>query len=581
MRQQEGVGSKHERLNQKIPFFSKLSVKLTTSVLALVILLCVAFAGVALDTSSRLVKQLEQQFVLRLNVGIHEVNTALTSVTGNVSEIDSAKHSTYIQIEEKFERIKSENMVENIFILGRQDNKEQVIYASIAEYGTEYAFTPFMNEAMETGQIVFSPIYSDEYGVFKSVFAPIKNSSGEVFGVIGIDIDASVVEQVRSDILREMLILIGIAAVLGILVTYLLSRSITRPILALMREAERVSAGDLSQHTGIRRKDELGKLGEAFSEMRLNLDLLIRQIFASSQTVKETSEQLYHSATDMSASSQQVALSMNNMNEGVAEVAASITESTSSITEVSGDLSMVVSEVKTMQQLAMTMSEHSQSGQRLVESTLEQMGGVQLKLRDSQEAAVRLGARSKEIGDIIAMITGIATQTNLLALNASIEAARVGEHGKGFAVVAGEVRKLAEQSSQAAGSISELISSTQLESARVLESIEQGNLAMEDGQGQIQEMHENFKLIFNGIASFSAPMEGLEQAIKKTERSFESISGMMQQISGVTEEQAAGYEQVAAAVQEQSATIQQITASFRNLSDMASELQQTVQKFKL
>ncbi|MHA7964259.1 methyl-accepting chemotaxis protein [Paenibacillus sp. CAU 1782] len=573
----------HEQANKRKRFFGRISVKMTSSILTLVLLICAVFAGMEVVISQKLAKQLEDQFVIRLETNILELQNYLHSIPENASEIDSVNHPAYIKIKERLEQIKHDNYLENVFILGRLQGREQIIVLTGDEdyYGQDFEFSSEINHTMETGQSTISSIYEDGFGTHKSIFIPLSDSNGQTFGIAGIDINASVVPQVKKDIFWTTTTIMIAVAVIGSLVAYLISRSITKPVIALMHGAEKVAAGDLTQQVEIKRNDELGKLGEAFGDMRRNLEKLITQISQSSTTVSGTSEQLYHAANDMSASSQQVATSMNSMNEGVAEVATSIADSTASIVEVNSDLTRVTAEVKMMQEMANAVAGQSEDGQQLVEKTLSQMNTIQQEMQQSQEAAAQLGSRSKEIGEIIHIITEIAAQTNLLALNASIEAARVGEQGRGFAVVAGEVKKLAEQSSEAASSITELISSTQHESERVLQSIAQGNQAIETGQTWIHEMYENFKVIFNGVSSFSGQMEGLKQALEKADSSFEMISNAMQKISGVTEEQTAGYEEVAAAVEEQSATMQQMTASFRNLSQMASELQQSVQFFTI
>ena len=87
-----------------------------------------------------------------------------------------------------------------------------------------------------------------------------------------------------------------------------------------------------------------------------------------------------------------------------------------------------------------------------------------------------LGDRSQEVGQIVDTISGIAGQTNLLALNAAIEAARAGEQGRGFAVVAEEVRKLAEQSQEAAKHIADLISHIQADTEDAVQAMQEGNM---------------------------------------------------------------------------------------------------------
>ncbi|WP_376768156.1 methyl-accepting chemotaxis protein [Paenibacillus alginolyticus] len=407
-----------------------------------------------------------------------------------------------------------------------------------------------MNNAIKENKLTISEIYKDEFGIHKSVFVPLKNGKGENVGIVGIDLDASVVPKTQQELLWTTFTITLIVIVLGGLIGYFISRSVTRPVIQLMRVTEKVAAGDLSAQVSIQRVDEIGKLANAFNEMRQNLDSLIRQIFSSSNLITNTSAQLYQSADESSSSAGQVAVSMNSMNEGVAEVVSSITESTSSIVEINTELSEVTSEVKEMQEMAHKVGAQSADGQQLVEKTLHQMNVIQKEMKHSQEAAQQLGNRSKEIGEIIHIITEIAQQTNLLALNASIEAARVGEQGKGFAVVAGEVKKLAEQSTKAASSITELVSSTQNDSLLIMERIVQGNQAVEQGQSWINDTYENFKVIFNGISIFTNRTDRLIETLERAERSFEIISNAMQKISGITEEQSAGYEEVAAAAQE-------------------------------
>lgn len=564
-------------------FRGHIAVKMTGSILLLLLFVCAAFSASSYLTSKSLTTKLEDQFVLRLTTNIENVSKYLTSIPEHADEITGKDKPAYTKIKQQFEQFKKQDSLENVYVLQKVQNKDQIVILTGVDedYGSEYPFTPEMNNAIKENKLTISEIYKDEFGIHKSVFVPLKNVKGENVGIVGIDLDASVVPKTEQELLWTTFTITLIVIVLGGLIAYFISRSVTRPVIQLMRVTEQVAAGDLSAQVAIQRVDEIGKLANAFNEMRRNLDSLIRQIFSSSNLITNTSAQLYQSADESSTSSGQVALSMNSMNEGVAEVVSSITESTSSIVEINTELSEVTSEVKEMQEMAHKVGAQSADGQQLVEKTLHQMNVIQKEMKHSQEAAQQLGNRSKEIGEIIHIITEIAQQTNLLALNASIEAARVGEQGKGFAVVAGEVKKLAEQSTKAASSITELVSSTQNDSLLVMESIVQGNQAVQQGQSWINDTYENFKVIFNGISVFTNRTDHLIETLERAERSFEIISNAMQKISGITEEQSAGYEEVAAAAQEQSASIQEITSAIRQLSDMAVVLQSSVQNFKI
>ena len=109
------------------------------------------------------------------------------------------------------------------------------------------------------------------------------------------------------------------------------------------------------------------------------------------------------------------------------------------------------------------MEQHSIEGNEVIGQIINQMSLIQNAVQDLSSIIYSLETRSKEISDIVTVITGISNQTNLLALNASIEASRAGAAGRGFAVVADEVRKLAEQTEASAKDIAKLIGETQAE----------------------------------------------------------------------------------------------------------------------
>ncbi|MZQ84210.1 HAMP domain-containing protein [Paenibacillus sp. 5J-6] len=560
-----------------------IAVKMTISIVLLLLVVSSVFSLSGYWVSKGLATKLEDQFVLRLTSNIQNISNYLAVIPERPEDITDTKHPGYLRIKKQFEEFKKHDTLENVYVLTKTSTKEQIVILTGVDddYGTEYPFTPEMNAAITEDKPMISSIYKDDYGIHKSIFVPLRNKNGESVGIIGIDLDASVISKTYHDLFWTMLSITLIVLAIGSLIAYYISRSVTKPVVQLMRVTEKVAAGYLTEQVTIQRTDEIGKLAAAFNVMRRNLESLIRQMYDSSHIITHTSEQLYQSADESSSSAGLVAVSMNSMYDGVAEVVSSISESTSSIVEINSELTEVTTEVKEMQEMAHKVGAQSVDGQHLVEKTLHQMNVIQKEMKSSHEAALQLGNRSKEIGAIINIITEIAQQTNLLALNASIEAARVGEQGKGFAVVAGEVKKLAEQSSKAASSITGLVSGTQQDSHLVMESIVQGNQAVEQGQTWINDTYENFKVIFNGISVFSERTDHLLHTLEKAVRSFEIISRVMHKISGITEEQSAGYEEVAAAAQEQSASIQEITSAIRQLSEMSAQLQKSVQSFKI
>jgi methyl-accepting chemotaxis protein len=209
------------------------------------------------------------------------------------------------------------------------------------------------------------------------------------------------------------------------------------------------------------------------------------------------------------------------------------------------------------------------------------MGAVRDSALQATEAIRGLGAKSEQIGGIVATITGIAEQTNLLALNAAIEAARAGDQGRGFAVVAEEVRKLAEESQRAAGSIAGLIAEIQGETARAVEVVEDGARQTEDGVATVEQAREAFLTLGASVQDMGTRVDGIAAAIQQIASSSQQVQADMGEVATVAEESSASSEQVSASTQQTSASTQQIAASAQELARTAEELEQLVGQFTL
>jgi len=566
-------------------FTQYLSTKIILSILLLLALTCAAFAGSSQIVNRQLTGKLLEQFDKRLHTNIRIAYDSIAGIPGLDSAIESADAAPYAAIKEALEKVQKEHDLENVYLLTNSGGQERILVLSGVpdDFGTPYPFTEEMKAALAGDEAVVSEIYSDEYGIHKSVFLPLPGKEGASDKLLGIDLDASVVPQTSSAISWTTFSITAIVLVVGTLIAIVISRMVTRPLRRIIAAAEKMSAGDLKDRDSMQtnRQDEIGRLAATFRDMGDNLRELIRQISSTTEQIAATSGILHQSAGETSASSGEIAQSMSKMTDDITRVADRLSEGMTTINWMDDELVEVSTEVNGMKDMSHQVRVRSVEGQNLVEHALQQMEVLRHVMLHSREAAQRLGERSKEIGEIIDLISDISQQTNLLALNAAIEAARVGEQGKGFAVVATEVRKLAERSSAAAGSIAELITGTQENSIQVIERIAEGYDAVEQGHSTISETFANFQSIQEGISDSSRRADQFADTLSGFKHSFAKLMETMAHISGVTQEQAAGFQEVAAAAEQQSASVHEVTGTIGELKGLSDELQRSIAKFKL
>jgi methyl-accepting chemotaxis protein len=209
------------------------------------------------------------------------------------------------------------------------------------------------------------------------------------------------------------------------------------------------------------------------------------------------------------------------------------------------------------------------------------MLAVQRSSGEITEQMQALGTMSEQIGGIVDTITGIAEQTNLLALNAAIEAARAGEQGKGFAVVAEEVRTLAEESQEAARSISDLIAQIQSGTSRAIETVSAGARQTEDGVTIVEEACAAFERIDTSVADMDERVQRIATSIAQIGASSQQVRERLEHALGLAADSSASAEQVSATTEQTSASAQQVAASAGDLAQTAESLQEIVRQFRL
>jgi methyl-accepting chemotaxis protein-1 (serine sensor receptor) len=332
--------------------------------------------------------------------------------------------------------------------------------------------------------------------------------------------------QSRYGTFRMVTLAAIVAGLIAALVAYLnLRAAIARPLAEALDHFEAISGGDLRRTIVVRSRDEMGLLLEGLAKMQRSLLDTVRTVRTGSESIASATKQIAAGNLDLSSRTE--------------EQASSLQETASSMDELTSTVRQNADNARQASALAANASEIANKGNAVVNQVVGTMGEI--------------NQSSARIADIITIIEGIAFQTNILALNAAVEAARAGEEGRGFAVVAGEVRSLAQRSSNAAKEIKALIDTS-------VERVRTGSTLVDEAGGTMKEI----------IAA------------------VQRVTDIMGEIAAASEEQSAGINNVARAVsqmdevtQQNAALVEEASAAAQSLEDQAARLRTAVGVFRL
>jgi methyl-accepting chemotaxis protein len=378
-----------------------------------------------------------------------------------------------------------------------------------------------------------------------------------------------------------VLVVTGLAVVLGLLTVWSTVRWIGAPLRQLVTQARELASGNLDVRTEGDLPDEFRALAQA---MNTTADQLAKVTAAAVQASDEVST----SAHELSSVSEQVALSASHMATAMNDVTGGAESQVRELRSIEEQLSgmrtraeAVLSGAEEVNTLAHSIESTAAEKRMEIERALTILGNVRDAVRTAAGEVQQLSGAVDDISRFVVTVGRIAEQTNLLALNAAIEAARAGAAGRGFAVVAEEVRRLAEQAQTAAEDVVKL---TQGVTRRVTTA----SKTMETSVGSVAEIETVSRGLDEALTAIGGSAERTRHAASGvTFGAMENVQAVdgaaegLQLIARMAEQHAASAEEVSASTEQQSAACEEMTSSSSHLLDNATRLRRLVAQMQL
>ncbi|MCD9540252.1 HAMP domain-containing protein [Photobacterium carnosum] len=512
-----------------------------------------------------------QQLQTELNIGMKEFineqdNIAVKILSKNYFEklketeiitLDALASDNTTAIEKAIKSNKiSVNHLKNTFrsLSTLQPKLKQAFGNSVEQYGLDIG---------RTGGVLDQHFeYIQAQHLLYSNIATLAKEINQAMGIVGdfnkqannqMSNTITTADKTYSDVVTKALIISIIVILLAIIVGWYLARSVRRPLMAILKTLETLTAGNMTQRTETSTFIEFSQLNHHINMLAQNLQQILTQI-------SHTSAELSTVATENHATTAEAKLRLNSQRQQTASAATAMVEMEHSVTDVSKSAKITMERVNEVEQASAT-------GREVMTSNINTAHQLSTRLDESVHAVEQLQKMSRNIGSILDVIRNIADQTNLLALNAAIEAARAGEQGRGFAVVADEVRVLAKRTTDSTAEIEVMIKNLQTSSGQ----------AMNMMQSCVTEMDNSINLASNANSS----MEEIQAIIIE-------ISDMSSQIAQAAEEQRCTTTEIARSLEDISYiadnsynTMEEMADTGVKLEHLATEQNTLVSRFKL
>lgn len=491
----------------------------------------------------------------------------------------------YKEIHEAMIKWKNDKNVTYVYTLVKGENKAHfIVDGSVVdpdEIGEEYTLEEEMKNAFRGQVSVNKKPMKDDKGTFISAYAPIKDSSGNIIAIVGVDKEVSEFIDVRNKILLDVIIAAIIIIILSIGISSFFSKKLSDNVNSIKDNLRKMADGDLTEELKVKSNDEFEIVAKEINRFRLKISEAFKIVQEASNKTMEETENLLTLSQKMASSSEVVDSTMQEIAKGSNSQSQELLNINKTLQSFGMKIDETVIRVDSVYFDADSISASAKEGDNNLKVLDEFVKDINNSFADVRNNIQGLGMRLSEINEITNLINGIADKTNLLALNAAIEAARAGEAGRGFSVVAEEIRKLAEQSKVSSININNLTQAISMESSMVVKTSDNMNVKLNEQSQILNNSMDTLRNIIINIERIIPKIKDINQYVNDINNEKVEILQGIEVISSVSEEVSASTEEIATSSKELSASSNQVASSAEQLSDKVEKVSEFIGEFKI
>ncbi|WP_199798388.1 methyl-accepting chemotaxis protein [Clostridium fermenticellae] len=567
--------------------FKKMRVKtkllLSFISIALILVITGIIGMLSLKTEAENSEQMYSNRLQSVYMLMHIENN-LTQVKSDLLQLVYVKNiSSNKELKSSIKINENENLkiIKEFKELSRNNSEEQLWNSFVTQCNTYTSIREGIINYVDSG----------DFDAVNKKYLQLRNVEDGMFSILNKLIDENISIAKEENLQNHNLFLYNIIIViiltilgvgLSIVIGLLLSRYISRSLNKMIGQAKYLEKFDLSYELEIKGADEFGKTSQELFKVQENLRKLVRGIMSNSENMSSSSEEFSAMVEEVSSKAEEIDSAVSDISAGIQEKSAASEEITASVEEINSSINELSQKAVDGNNNASKSETRATDVTKKAKLALEKTENIYAEKQKHMVKAIEDGKVVDKIGIMADTIANISEQTNLLALNAAIEAARAGDQGKGFAVVAEEVKKLAEQSSQAV----EDIQSTIAKVHDAFKSISQnGNEILkfinEDVGSQFKEFMDVANYYHDDSEFVNNMSENIASMSEELAATVDQVSLAVQNLSDSDQKSSESSETIKSSVDETTKAIVQLADTAQNQAEIAQKLNELVQEFKM